>query len=429
VIPFGVLVEFRTAFLSRHMGDLGCYLKAAWAVRTGHDPYAVTDNGWHYNYPPLLAILMTPLAEPPEGEDASGMVPFAVSAAVWYVFSVLCLLLAVLWLAGALERASADPAVRGQPRGCWRWWALRIMPVVICLPPIAHTLMRGQSNLLLLALLCGMAAATLRGRRWLSGLCLAGAICLKVYPAFLLLYPAWRRDTRCLAGCAVGLLAGLVVIPAAVFGPDRAVTYYREWAEVLVGPALGVGEDQSRAKELIEVTATDSQSLLATLHNTLHLDRATRPGQASAAVRLASLLAGGLLTLAPLLVARRRRGEGGAGAVIFLGALVLNMLLLCPVCHLHYFCLALPLVMGMLALSWEGAPTPGLGVGWVSLLAVNVVANALPLFPGLELLRDAGLAMYAALLLWTAGLVLWARSPAAGSGTRNAAGPGYREAA
>ena len=46
-------------------------------------------------------------------------------------------------LAGiALERTSSDPAVRSMPRGCWRWWALRMLPVLVCLLPVGHTLMR-----------------------------------------------------------------------------------------------------------------------------------------------------------------------------------------------------------------------------------------------------------------------------------------------
>src|SRR5437868_14855724 len=65
-VAFGGFVEYRSAFLSRRMGDLGCYLRAAWAVRAGLDMYGLTeDNGWHYNYPPLYAILLTPLADPP----------------------------------------------------------------------------------------------------------------------------------------------------------------------------------------------------------------------------------------------------------------------------------------------------------------------------------------------------------------------------
>ena len=45
------------------------------------------------------------------------------------------------------------------------------------------------------------------------------------------------------------------------------------------------------------------------------------------------------------------------------------------------------------------------------MLAANVVANALPLVPGLQLIRDDGLAGYAALLLWLVGaVVLWRRA-------------------
>src|SRR5690349_17879964 len=66
VLVFGGVVEFRSAFLRRHMTDLGVYLRAAWAVRSGEDLYDITDdNHWHYQYPPLFAILLVPLADPP----------------------------------------------------------------------------------------------------------------------------------------------------------------------------------------------------------------------------------------------------------------------------------------------------------------------------------------------------------------------------
>src|SRR5262249_13819404 len=285
------------------MGDLGCYLRAGYAVRTGgaHLYDYTDDNGWHYNYPPLFAVLMAPLADPPardvslRGAGAVGLlgapagagpylaasalaanptplepdappavpyVPYAVSVAVWYVVSLVCLALAVHLLAGALEKTSPHPEVRALPAGCRRWWRLRTLPVLVCLPSIGHTLMRGQANLLLLALICGAIAALLRGRSLRAGLWLAGALCLKISAAYLLLVPLWRRDRRCLAGGLLGLVVGLGVVPAAALGPGGAAARYRELAEVLVGPALNLGGDRSRAKELIEVTATDSQSFL-----------------------------------------------------------------------------------------------------------------------------------------------------------------------
>jgi hypothetical protein len=166
---------------------------------------------------------------------------------------------------------------------------------------------------------------------------------------------------------------------------------------------------------LTDVTATASQSFQAVIHNTWYPNPATRPSRPSAAIRLAHWVAGGVLTVLTLALVRGRRGDGPATVVSF-GALVVVMLLTSPVCHLHYFCLSLPLVMGLLAAAWEGKRTLAPGAGVTLVLAGNAVANALPHLPALQPLRDGGVAGYAALLLWLAGaVVLWrrARRPAA----------------
>jgi alpha-1,2-mannosyltransferase len=413
-LAFGGLVVKRAAFMQRRMTDVDCYLRAAWAVRTGQDLYEILDpNDWHYNYPPLFAILMTPLADPPPGADRAGMLPFPVSVAIWYAVSLGCLGLGVHWLAGAIERTSPNPQVREQPACCRRWWALRIIPILACLLPIGHSLMRGQVNLLLLALLCGMAAATLQGRSLLAGGCLAGAICLKVFPAFLLLFPLWRRDARCLAGCALGLAVGVALIPTLVFGPARTVQYYEKYARVLLGPALGLGQDQSRAKEMIETTANDSQSLQAALHNTLHPIRAQRPAQPTALVRWIPRIVGGLLTLLTLTAAGWQKRDSGPNMALFLGALVINMLILSPVCHMHYFSLCVVIVLGLVSARWESHGS-GLGIGLTLIFVVNILCYIPPNIPGLLILRDWAITLYPTLILWTAGIVtLWKRSRAA----------------
>ena len=411
LVVFGGVVEFRSAFLKRRMGDLEVFLRAGWAVRSGADVYTIIDSkGFHYHYPPLFAVLMAPLADPPPGEHGR-YIPYAVSVGLWYFLSLLCLVPAVHWLASALEEVSPDPAVRSQPRGCRRWWLLRVVPLLTCLPAISSSLARGQVSVLLLLLLCGMAAALLRGRHGQAGLWLAGAICLKVIPAYLVLYPLYRRDWRCLGGCAAGLVVGLGVLPAAVFGPARTLAYYEEWTHVLVQPALGTGTDRSRAKELIDVTATESQSFQAILHNTLHLERYTRPPQAAPWVVRTHWLLGAALTGFTLLLGWRRPAEDGPAALLTFGALVVLMNLLSPVCHLHYFTLSLPLAMGLVAAAWERNGAARLGTATALALAVNGLANALPHLPGCDLLRDTGLAMYGTLVLWLAGsLAVWARS-------------------
>jgi hypothetical protein len=424
LVVFGGVVEFRSAFLKRRMGDLEVFLRAGWAVRTGADIYAITDSkGFHYHYPPLFATLMAPLADPPPGERG-WYVPYAVSVGLWYVLSLLCLAPAVHWLASGLEQAAADPGVRPQPPGSPRWWLLRVLPLLTCLPAVGSSLARGQVSVLLLLLLCGMAAAVLRGRHWQAGLWLAGAICLKVIPAFLVLYPLYRRDWRCLAGCAAGLVVGLGVIPAAVFGPQRTLAYYEEWTHVLLRPALGTGTDRSRARELIDVTATESQSFQAILHNTLHLERYTRPPQAAPWVVRTSWLLGGALTGLTLLLGWRRPHHDAPAGLLTFGGLLVLMNLLSPVCHLHYFCLSLPLAMGLVAAAWERNGAARLGAGTALVLAVNGLANTLPHLPGCELLRDTGVAMYGTMVLWLAGVVtVWGRAGRAPAVARPAALP------
>ncbi|HEX5270670.1 MAG TPA: glycosyltransferase family 87 protein [Gemmataceae bacterium] len=404
VVLFGAVVEFRSALLAHRAGDLGVFLRAAWAVRSGEDLYAITDNnGHHYHYPPLLAILLAPLADPPPGRTIDWALGYRASVAAWYVVSVACLVLALHWLASALEESLYGPGDRPR-RGGRAWWALRAVPLVGCLPAVGGALMRGQVDFLLLLLLCGMTAAALRGQSVRAGILLAAAISVKVFPAFLLLYPLWRRDRRWLVGCAAGLVLFLGVLPAAALGPARAAAYAREWYEVLLKPGLTDGGDQARAAELTNITGTDSQSFVATIHNTRHLERATRPPAADRAERLAHWAIGALLTLATWLAGRRAPPDGPAPAVL-LGALTVLMLLLSPVCHLHYFSLSVPLVLGLTA-AWQARG--GVGRGLVLLLAVNVAANALPRLPGLEVLRDVGLAGYAALLLWAvACAVVW----------------------
>ena len=39
--------------------------------------------------------------------------------------------------------------------------------------------------------------------------------------------------------------------------------------------------------------------------------------------------------------------------LLVLSALFLLMILISPVCHLHYFCLSIPILMGLIAATWD----------------------------------------------------------------------------
>ncbi len=362
----------------------------------------------------MLAILATPLADAPAGVDRAGLLPYGVSVAVWYAINVACLFLGAHVLARALEQTSPDPAVRSRPAGCRAWWALRLWPVLFCLPPLGSDLVRGQVNVMLLALVCGLMAGLLRGHPWRAGLCLAGAICLKVFPAFLLIYPLWRRDYRCLAGCVLGLFVGLAVIPTVVFGPARAWQRYHTFATVILAPGLGDQTDKSRLQELTAVT-TDTQSFLAVIHNTLHRDPATRPEWVDPWVpRNVHWLLGAVFTGVTLLAAGRRRPRAEMDTALVLGALVLLMFLLSPGCHMHYFLLALPLIMAFMARRPVREGRPRLGLGLSLLLGINLVCNIVPRWPGMQVPRDLGLVTYATMLLWLTAIVVLIRRRGAG---------------
>ena len=262
----------------------------------------------------------------------------------------------------------------------------------------------------------GAMAALIHCRRLLAGASLAGLACIKIFPAYLLLYPLWRRDWRVVAGWVVGLAAGLLLIPSLVLGPAQTIGCYEKLVVVLIGPALHLNHDDSRAKELLEATATDSQSFLVVMHNTMHLDtdRLHRVPTAAPAVRVAHFVLAGLFTALTLAAASRRRVEDGTGIVLFLGSLTLIMLVSSPVCHTHYFALSLPLVMALTAREWERNGDMRFRSGVWALMAVQFVGNTLPLVVGLEVLKDAGLALYTALALWaTACVSLWRGSAGA----------------
>jgi alpha-1,2-mannosyltransferase len=432
ILAFAAVVETRSAFMQRRMTDADCYFRGAWAVRAGEDLYEITDDSlWHYNYPPLLAILLTPLADAPAGVDRSFMLPYPVSVAIWFWLTLACGAVGIHWLARSLEEGSPDPWVRGTPVGCQRWWRRRLVPFLICLPPIGHSLMRGQVNLIILMVFAGMIAAQLRGRRFTAGLWLAGAICVKIFPAFLLIFPLWRRDGRFLAGTALGLMVGLLLVPGIVLGPSQTVAGYAKLTNAVLLPGLlNKGGDDSRAVELTNVTSTDSQGFPTVLHNTLHPDPVTRPHRSDLAERMVALGLAGLVTLATLLaIGRRLKRPGHQPAVLMMlawGIMILPMLFASPVAHLHYYCWCVPMVMALLALV---QPRGRVIAGWLVFVALFHTVHVLVHIPEWGMLRDLGLAMYGGLVLWVWGMAVLLRSPAACSLAPSAKPQAARQAA
>ena len=332
--------------------------------------------------------------------------PYAASIAIWYVLSVAALFLAIHWLANMLEGSFAGPLSMRPPPGCWRWWAFRVIPVLVCLPSIGRTLSRGQVNTFVLLLFCGLGILAAKKRGVLAGLCLAVAACIKIYPAYLGLQALLRRDWRCVAGCFLGAFFCLVVVPFAALGPARTEACYKEYFNVLLGPALTGAGDQSRAIELLNATGTDSQSFLTIIHDTMHPWQ-PRPPHAAPWVRKAHWALSFLITAITLWFGRRSRPGDGIYNILFLGTLILAMIPISPVSHTHYFIFALPLVMALAAHSWERNQAPYLSASYIVLFAAHVILNIVSL-PNNTIglfCRSLGFSLYGTLILWLAGLI------------------------
>ncbi len=433
VILFGVITELRSDFMRNKHTDLGVYLRGSYAIRAGTDLYKATFRTWHYNYPPLLAILLTPFALPPRGAPAGAwMAPFVVSVALWYIFSVITLFIGVHVLANALEARSDDWEITRGGVGSRRWWALRMVPILIGLPAIGSTLSRGQVNLLLMMVLCLALAAALYSRRWWAGIWIGIGVCVKVMPLFLLAFPARRRDWRMLLGAGMAVLACQLALPALVVGPARAWRYNVELFNVLYHPAAVKKGKADRGGEL--VGTADNESILAIFHN--EFDTPARPGHPehiNDGVKAAWIILSGLLTLATLAPAW---GAGGftpeyalRDALVF-SMLTLVMILVSPVCHMHYFVMAIPLIMVLCHMVWN-QHNPKLEAAFLTFMALYIVANTLPRLPTFYFMRPEGVVMYSHLALWAMGAWVlyfrpaWMKSvrPASAAVARGVAAP------
>ncbi|MCC6951905.1 MAG: DUF2029 domain-containing protein [Phycisphaerales bacterium] len=209
--------------------DLAVFHRAAGAVRTGEDLYAIGAN--KYNYPPLLAVALSPLSR----------LPLQQAAAAWSVF-LGALLLAVPWLASRvmLDRLS-PPGPRSESAAGPFWNRLMVtlstpapadgatcvslavlgsLPLLEC---FKRELEWGNSNLLAILGIV-LALRWLDRRPLLCGLCLGLVFCLKYASAPMLAYLVIRGRGKPLLGAVAGLAIGLLG-PAVVLGWDRNAEY------------------------------------------------------------------------------------------------------------------------------------------------------------------------------------------------------------
>jgi hypothetical protein len=176
---------------------------------------------YHFPNPPITALLLRPLA---------GLPPVA-GALVWFYLKVGMTLASLFWIFRLVE----DPA-RPFPE-----WA-KGLAVLLSLRPIMGDLSHGNINLFILFLVIAALYAFHRQRSLVGGLVLGLAIACKVTPALFLPYLLWKRAWKALAGCTLGLVLFLWVVPSAFLGWSENAQQLHDWWYQMVVPYVVNGE-------------------------------------------------------------------------------------------------------------------------------------------------------------------------------------------
>jgi len=357
--------------IEAHRTDFTVFTEAGAAFFDGRDPYRVTNpRGWFYLYPPLFALLVSPLAI----LDSQSQV------VVWYALSVtlgfgcFCESRRLWRLLAASGAGPNAPGVKGTDVSVWIGAPVG-MAVIL---PALDCLQRGQLGIALVyPLLLGF-RLDLSGRSRLAsllgGVVLAWPAVVKLVPAVpvaFLLLTRWAaalapRRAPSSAGRAAALTLGVVLggfffvlaIPAACVGWGENLLHLRTWArKVATSPDMGQeakfhldsvsNQSLGNAAHLLAATLRRSAADKTAGMHWLAVDRAIAARRRAdyttrSVVQVARALVLVLLTAVALRVSLRLDELGQAATY---GLACLAPLLVSPLAWGHYYVLALPAVL------------------------------------------------------------------------------------
>ena len=177
---------------------------------------------YQYPNPPVMAVLLYPLAKLP---------PLAM-ALIWYYAKVGMAFLAVLWTWQMVEGSNKLP-----------WYCL-LLAIALSIRPIIGDLQHGNVNLLVLLLCVGSLKLWMNGNDLAAGIVMALAVSCKVTPALFIYYFLLKRSWWTMVGGAIGLALFLYpgFVPAAVLGWDANQTQLFSWFDEKVKPFIIEGK-------------------------------------------------------------------------------------------------------------------------------------------------------------------------------------------
>ena len=329
IIQYGRLIPWQPSTI-----DLQVYVYAVKDMLAGKDIFATTTPFWnlYFIYPPIAAILMTPLAFGPY--------------ALWQV----------VWTGGLVWAQQSVLKRCGAPRG-WKLGFIGIA-VLLAVEPIRTTLGYGQVNTILMALVIADLLPDAPGerRRIPQGTLIGLAAAIKLTPALFVIFAFLIGKTR---------VAITAMISFAVFTGIGAILLFRETLVFFGGLS---GGDTRTASPLY----TGNQSLLGVFF---------RLGDSSRVTALVGLAVSVVLAVLGCLVAAHWwRHDEKVFAVAIVG---LTTCLASPLSWTHHYAWILPLGMAVLS---PGVPRWAryLGGFWVVWVCVCLPLAVLPYGGGRE---------------------------------------------
>jgi alpha-1,2-mannosyltransferase len=314
--------------------DLQVYVYAVKDMLAGKDIFATTTPVWnlYFIYPPIAAILMTPLAFGP------------------YLFWQ------VVWTGGLVWAQQSVLKRCGAPRG-WKLGLLGIA-VLLAVEPIRTTLGYGQINTMLMALVIAdlLPDPPEQRRRIPQGILIGLAAAIKLTPALFVIF-------MFLIGKRRGAITA--IISFAVFTGIGAILLFRETVVFFSGLS---GGDTRTASPLY----AGNQSLLGVFF---------RLGDSSRTTTLLGLAVAGVLAVLGCLVAAHWwRSDEKVFAVAIVG---LTTCLASPLSWTHHYVWILPMAMAVLS---PGVPRWARYVGgfWVVWVCACLPLAVLPYGGGRE---------------------------------------------
>ncbi len=273
-VGLGISTVYRGGISKHQRTDFAVFVRAAQAVEANQNIYDVkTVRQWNYVYLPLLAILTVPLT----------YIPFPMAVFLWYVFS-----------AGAYVLVF-KLAIRLGPNARDGFFAA-LAAALLSLPAFLNTLSRGQLGVLSVLFALGVFWLYLRKRDFLAGILLAFGIVLKTSPlAPLVFFFLFKRSWRVLAGCALGAVLFVLVIPSLPQGFSRNMFWLSEYFRITTYAVSDKGYDGLLWQQLVTPFAEDNQSAYAVLTRLKWGTEAAFIGHSNEAVRWVMRVLGGVL--------------------------------------------------------------------------------------------------------------------------------------